>query len=411
ATPVVQLAQFSPPEQTAPEAAPELESQPAVVNQPPAQSAPREERERGGRRGRRRRGSHRDRDRESRYSRPAQSDPRTARHDYGPPAGYEPIILPGESISKYRGRAAAAPQPEAIPPSDFLGTEPESPLFEKFPEDEPLFAAEFPENMLPHEVQQSSKVWEQPSQPALSEAQEARSLLENVRSFSKAETAEYYAVGSEAWDREQKRLHEMNVAAVFGGDETVEKEQEPPRSETQSFAEPTLTAASGTVEEEEIDEEEADIASYVEELEEDAAFDEFEEETHAAGDHRSQDIAASADNGAEAVPFTAEPISPQTAELAQTEEEVEEATEEEAELEEAQAEAEALVDAEAIGNGTVDARAEVRAPAATAPYTQRARRFDRDRGRRGGFRRRGGGRRVRRTEPQNLHLSPHRLQE
>ena len=49
---------------------------------------------------------------------------------------------------------------------------------------------------------------------------------------------------------------------------------------------------------------------------------------------------------------------------------------EEAELEQAQAEAEALLDAEVQGTGTVDARAEVRAPAATAAYTQRAARPD-----------------------------------
>ena len=29
-------------------------------------------------------------------------------HQFGPPAGYQPIILPGESISKYRGLAQAA---------------------------------------------------------------------------------------------------------------------------------------------------------------------------------------------------------------------------------------------------------------------------------------------------------------
>src|SRR5262249_1953708 len=49
--------------------------------------------------------------------------------------------------------------------------------------------------------------------------------------------------------------------------------------------------------------------------------------------------------------------------------------------------------------------------AATAPYTQRARRFDRDRGRRGGFRPGGGGRRFRRTEPQNLPLITDLLKE
>jgi Rne/Rng family ribonuclease len=416
AVPVVQQVQpiqSNAPDQTAPEAAPELEPQSVPVNQAPPQSAPREQRERGGWRGRRRRGGSRDRDRESRYSRPAASESRNSQGDYGPPAGYEPIILPGESISKYRGRAAAAPQLQAVPPADFSGVEPESPLFEKFPEDEPLFAAESPENMLPHEEQheseQPSKVWGQPS-PAvrLSGAQETTAPPEVTSSRVEDETAEYPAVGSESWDREQKRLHEMNVAAVFGGEETIEEE---PEQRTEGEQATPVSAASGTVEEEEIDEEEADIASYVEELEEDAAFDEFEEETHAAGDQTHQEIAASADNGAAVIPFTAEPVSPQAAELAQAEEEVEEASEEEAELEEAQAEAEALLDAEAIGNGTVDARAEVRAPAATAAYTQRARRFDRDRGRRGGFRRGGGGRRSRRTEPQNLPLITDLLKE
>jgi len=37
--------------------------------------------------------------------------------------------------------------------------------------------------------------------------------------------------------------------------------------------------SAGTLEEEEIEEEEADLAHYVEELEEDAAFEEMEEET------------------------------------------------------------------------------------------------------------------------------------
>jgi len=100
-----------------------------------------------------------------------------------------------------------------------------------------------------------------------------------------------------------------------------------------------------------------------------------------------------------AVPFSPEPVSPHGAEIAEAEE-VDEEAEEEAELEEAQAEAEALLDAEARGNGMVEARAEVRAPSATAPYTQRAQRppFDR----RGGPRGRRGGRRFRRHEPQHL---------
>jgi ribonuclease G len=81
----------------------------------PRSSEPKEDR--GGWRGRRRRGR-RDRGHgapEPRYSRPAETQPapeREPREQYGPPAGYEPIILPGESISKYRNRPQAASVPE-----------------------------------------------------------------------------------------------------------------------------------------------------------------------------------------------------------------------------------------------------------------------------------------------------------
>ncbi len=44
------------------------------------------------------------------------------------------------------------------------------------------------------------------------------------------------------------------------------------------------TAASGMMEEEEIDEEEAALSAYVDALDEEGGFEEFEEETHAAGD-------------------------------------------------------------------------------------------------------------------------------
>ena len=54
------------------------------------------------------------------------------------------------------------------------------------------------------------------------------------------------------------------------------------------WASPSSLAPQGTIEEEEIEEEEADIAHYVEELEEDATFEELEEETRAAEEHREQ---------------------------------------------------------------------------------------------------------------------------
>ena len=349
-----------------------------VPGQGESSPAPAEAREnrsaenRGGWRGRRRRrGRGRDRFPDSKFARAGSETPREPqRTDFGPPPGYQPIILPGESISKYQRLAQnpVAPASERAPEAQ------ETPLGQMFPEDEPLFAkGRTDENFSDQE------------QPEPAEAHETRFNSE-----------------SPEWDRKQKRLHEMNVAAVFGGEE-----RENPRNEEGNTVEGAGSA--GTLEEEEIEEEEADLAHYVEELEEDAAFEEMEEETHAAdeyGEH-AQEIAASGDPAAEEVPFSSEPVSAEAAEVAEVEG-VDEEAEEEAELEEAQAEAEAVVEAEALANGSADARVEVRAPAATAPYTQRAPRPGYDRH---GPRGRRGGRRFRRREPQNVPLITDLLKE
>ncbi|HET8826752.1 MAG TPA: Rne/Rng family ribonuclease [Terriglobales bacterium] len=367
---------------------------------------------RGGWRGRRRRRGSRDgrdgrdngRDRggngHDRFNRGAEPQASAEREEYGPPAGYEPIILPGESISKYRGRGRSEESRGAatgvVEPSAANAT----PLAETFPQDEPLFAQPG------HETEDVA------SFPAAAEQAEFNEERAPVVEPKSHETE----VGSEEWDREQKRLHDMNVAAIFGGgaaveeDETEEHQQHEDSEHSEEHAEDhshehPIAAAHGTMEEEEIDEEEADLIAYVEELAEDDAFDDLEEETHSAGDFveapEARGIAASAENGE--VPFSAEPVGEETAEIGEAEEGVDAVAAEEAELEEAQAEAEALLDAEGRESGTVDARAELRAPAATAAYTQRTQRtgYDRDRGR-GGRRFRGGRPKFRRREPQNL---------
>ncbi len=347
------------------------------------QSGERNNDDRGGWRGRRRGRRGRRGERgipESKFARPA-SQPQAESAEDAPPADYEPIILPGESISKYRQRPPAAStlhtavKDEAAPA-----------IAESFPEDEPIFAGPVTETAVSHEAS-------------------AAELHEPAGTLIAAKTS--------PWDDEQQRLHKMNVAAVFGGEAATEEEaatqeEDEVDQETASpeVSEPQPEAvAAGTLTEEEIEEEEADLASYVEELEEDAAFDEMEEETTAADalPPALQEIAASGEPPVEtAESFSAEPNGDTPVEAAEPEEaETEDESEEEAELEEAQAEAEALLDAEARGNGTVDARAEVRAPAGNAGYTQRARRpgFDRrgPRGRRGG-----GGRRFRRRENQQV---------
>ena len=79
----------------------------------------------------------------------------------------------------------------------------------------------------------------------------------------------------------------MNVAAIFSGrftEDEVEEAESPehPRAPPPKRLRPeahqvVVLTASGTMEEEEIEEDEADLSSYVEELEEDATFEEMEE--------------------------------------------------------------------------------------------------------------------------------------
>ena len=430
----------------------EAQAAPQFVPRAPAEGQPSEGRERsggrdrdgrGGFRGRRRRGrrdgghergsergSERGPERSGervserssdppRFSRPAPSESRSResrpeRDQYGPPPGYQPIVLPGESISKYRGLSQQAPVVEKPVYSDDsqeetpAAHEPIEAIAETFPQDEPLFA--------------EAAVTEAPAVAAFRAPEREKSDAPEVMQSELATESE-----EDAWDREQKRLHQMNVAATFGGEQAVETEESDEdriaaERSGQRLASAPVSAASastaGTVEEEEIDEEEAGVSSYADELEEDEGFDEMEmeEETQSAGDYAQpeREIAALAESEGTVTPFDAGSRESAEAVQAEGEEESDNASEEEAELEEAQAEAEALLAAEAVGNGTVDARVEVRAPAATAAYTQRARRpgFDRNRDRgRGGRRPSSGGGRFRRNEQRNLPLITDLLKE
>jgi ribonuclease G len=373
----------------------ELETQPEPPESAePGNNAPQEREARGWRGRRRRRGRRGERGLpESRFARPSSEGSRPperpSRSEFGPPPGYQPIILPGESISKYQRyqqqQAIPAPRPE----EEAATAAPESatPLIaEAFPEDEPMFAA-------PEKVAQR-----EPETPIYKERQrdperQQQDLHEQPREQAKMRAAAHVAPFEK--ERDEERFERMNVAAVFGGEaadtseQATQEEEIDNRRDDEPSAQQPAFAAPGTMEEEEIEEEEADLSSYVEDLDEDAQFQELEEETTEAGAPRetSEELAAAGESAVEAPPADA-------AETESTEEEAGEEETQEAELEEAQAEAEALLDAEARGNGTVDARAEVRAPTATAGYQQRAQRpgWDRRRGRRGGG---GGGRRFR----------------
>ena len=371
-------------------------------------------RERGGWRGRRRRrggrgdgrgenrGDGRDRGPEPRHSRPANdgAPPRASEsgrtQQFGPPAGYQPIILPGESISKYQRMAQAPARPEQRPQESTgelaHGAESQAATFPAatFPEDEPFFASSAAVAEPLHEQHDDSRV--SPEEPA----EAASTSVDWNREFRRQDSS-----------HDRGSPHAIAASEIESGanehfvEEIEEQNTLSPLPEHSEGAAPSFHesqapafAAPGTLEEETIDEEEAGTIRYEESS--DDSYEEFEEETRAAGQPSPEisevretvseiHMSSLAESGHLALPQGAP---------AEGEEDSEEL-----ELEEAQAEAEALLDAEARATGTVDARAEVRAPATTAGYTQRAQRpaFDRrnPRGRRGG-------RRPRRHENQDV---------
>jgi ribonuclease G len=338
---------------------------------------------------------------ESRFSRHTSDSSSSRNEEFGPPPGYQPIILPGESISKYQRRgqppaAVTAREERATSPTE---RETPTPLSATFPEDEPLFAGSLNEPLHEqHGDELARQEWER--EHALHERLHMSSVF--------GDAASEEAKADESGTHESAEQEGQAAAAARAPETAAYFEQQE-----------ATGAQPGTLEEEEIDEEEADIASYVEELEEDATFEELEEETRAAEEHREQahELAAqgeaaapsaepaseSAENG---IDLGGAPIEAFTGEPVGVDETETEEDSVEAEIEDAQAEAEALLEAEARGNGTADARVELRAPSSSAGYTQRPQRqgFDRRRGRRGGRRFRSGPRRENSPVPQITDL-------
>ncbi|MFZ0938156.1 MAG: ribonuclease E/G, partial [Candidatus Sulfotelmatobacter sp.] len=377
-------------------------SQPSIGAVSPEASGGRDsqERERGGWRGRRRRrggrrdGRDRDRTMEPRLataateSLPAPAIPRQQEsgrgQQFGPPAGYQPIILPGESISKYRGMASApvATQSRAVEDQALeSAAETEEPIAATFPDDEPIFAS--PAAAAQSQIEEHED--EQPREERRAEA--AATSVDWNREFYRRDSGITGAAAAPAKGTEATR----EVAEE--GYETVaapEHASAPASESVPAFAHP------GTLEEETIDEEEADTVRY--EQASDEGYDEFEEVTRAAGQTGLETAPSEFSEVRDTVDeIHMTSLAESGAAPAETAAAESEEDSEEMELEEAQAQAEALLDAEARGSGAVDARAEVRAPAGTAGYTQRAPRPRPGYERRSGGRR-GGGRRFPRRE-------------
>ncbi len=342
--------------------------------------------QRGGRSGRF------DRNSSSRFQRPTTTARTGHDYDYGPPPGYQPIILPGESISKYRQA------PTATPADNFAAKPANEPtVAPTFPEDEPIFAAQAAEPLHEqHDPATQIEAYEESTSASVSDGGETVAELRSAYD-TPADTPE---------DRDETAEHilphEADFAAALGVSEEsetetseVETSEETTESETTKLgASPAVHYDANRVEEQEIEEEEADLTAYGDDLAEDDGFEQIEEESHAPA-FAGKGLAASglAAAAGDETAVEGEPVTVgENGEVSEAAIEAEEREEEELELEEAQAEAEALLEAEAIGDGTVDASAVVRSAPPEARLFQRARRatpnFDRQRGGRRGQRRR-----------------------
>jgi len=308
---------------------------------------------------------------DSRFQRTPSPTTRVGRdYDYGPPPGYQPIVLPGESISKYQrqgsGHAESLGHSENLGQSENLDrSDARSDARNDARSEAGAFSAEstVAERQMPAAIIANFP----DDEPIFAEITEP--LHEQHEHVSHAEVEE------EAYEATASVAAESDFTSL-----------------------PQVTHEHAAVEEQEIEEEEADLASYGEEPGDDDGFEELEEETRAAGEI-PQSVAvdaasiAASDGEPSADGETVTEAVHEAEGQVEAEVEAEEREAEELELEEAQAEAEALLEAEAIGAGTLDASAEVRGPAPEARLLQRTQRrgpergFDRGRGRRGGGRR------------------------
>ena len=329
----------------------------------------REERDRGGRGGRDRFG------RRGRFDRSERRDRRERDTEpYQLPANYQPIVLPGESISKYRNV-----EPTVATGDQAEQAENESSTAAAFSayEDSASESSSHAEPETPYtgpEVSPTESESRLPEPPAPEVSEDRVSAETEVR---KPSVEEDHSL--------EHRFESMNVASIFGGgaveepglefEETEEFKQgraseEHPQADAHSTG--SYVIEGGNVEHEEIDEEEADLASYEEE----------HDHYHA---HEVEEETLDANGGAvlgDAVRETEEEAAIEDEEYDfNGDDEFEESEMVAGEAGEAEDEPE---------NG----HAELRAPAGTAAFQQHSERSerpsrfdrDRDRGRRGGRR-------------------------
>ena len=336
-------------------------SQPQTPPEPRAQERSERERrpERGFDRGR-------DRDRDRDRDRAPQS--------FGQPPGYQPIVLPGESISKYsRMKPSALPAPQVEPSSGESAESVELAAAESAPFESPR--AEDHSSVRPPVIEAPSFQQEYSETPVTEAAEQRAERAENEHRFQRMNVAAIFG-GEAATQDEFPSAGEGKVEAAHDDEQPQSSEAvaQPPdsRPQTEGFG----ALPSQTLEHEEIEEEEAELPSVAEHLEDVDDYEELEEQTleaHSINAQRNGDLAAIGEELTEAV------------DEAESDREAIEGYEGEENAEEGEYEPEEAVE----GGEETAGRAELRAPAGTAGFQQRTQRppFERrGRGRRGGRR-------------------------
>ena len=348
-------------------------------------------------------------DRRGRRDRPRGFEPRhrpAPAEDDAPERSYPPIVLPGESISKYRNIQAAPVEEVPEQPE-----EPEQTSREVFAPVEEHQQAQ-PELEMVSPIVREEEIEKTHFNPATEAGAEEEQ--------PKAAAEEQPVAEVEPAEEKQHRFEQRNVASTFGGEETESGEAEEPQAEGGAEAEEvhaesrsaesaldtephameeqeeeTLElpkyheAPEGAFEEEEFDaDEEDDLPHPAESLYEPEDYEELEEETLEPMEQAAKELVeAMAETGA-------------IMELTGGHNGDENGDEEDEEIDEIENAAYAE-----IGEPEA-ARAELRGPSATAGFQQRAPRPDFDRNRRDRGRRGGGGRGMGRGAPRREQSRP-----
>lgn len=306
---------------------------------------------------------------------------RASSEEYGPPAGYEPMLLPGESISKYRGVAKTI-APPAVSQADAAVTEvPQHELVHsEVPPTQATFASQEPEWKGWHaepeeahaEIAEPSVVWARNDTLDLEEEPETHVEPEAVAADEEHQPSHQHS--HEPSDELATDVHAEPAHATVEAEHNAEPEPHQEPSDDQHHR------LHGAVVNEEIEEEEADLAAYVEDLEEDATFEEMEEETSAAnefGQTRRSVFAADTTGAAHEEHETLLGIEAEGAE---------EDERDDLDLDEAQAEAEALMASGGAVHPADDTNSDGRVSPVGDPQREQQSETDRRRGRRGGRR-------------------------